>query len=67
MKKNTILTLCTIASTGSIVVGFALILATVAPHRTSEWGEEATKAIPQAMLVIGGLLALAICSFSGRD
>ena len=67
MKKDTIVTLCTIASIGTIVVGFALILATVGPHRTSEWGEEATKAIPQAILVFGGLLALAICSFSAND
>ena len=67
MKRHTMVTLCTIASIGSIVAGFALMLAALGPKRTSDWGEVATGFTPQAILIVGGLLALAICSSSGRD
>ena len=66
MNKNSIVTACTLASIGSILVGFALMLAALGPERTSNWGKVATGFTPQAILVAGGLLALAICGSFGR-
>ena len=67
MKNTTIIRICTIASLVSIVMGFALLLAALGPKRTSDWGEVAMGCVAQAILIAGGLLALAICSRPGRD
>ena len=67
MNNKTIVKICTIASVASIVTGFALLLAALGPHSTNKWGKAATECIPQTILIVGGVLALAICSFSSRD
>lgn len=67
MNNRTIVRICTIASVASILMGFALLLAALGPKKTSDWGAIAMGCLPQAILIVGGLLALAICSFSSRD
>lgn len=67
MKKDTILNVCTMTSAASIAVGFALLIAAIGGSRTSQWGEVTMGCTPQAILIVGGLLALAICSLSSRD
>ena len=67
MKRTTATAFCMIASIGSIAAGTGLILAALIPNRTSVWGEIAQGFTPQAILIAGGLLALAICSSSATD
>lgn len=67
MNQSTIIRICTLASLASIVIGFVLLLAALSPKRTSQWGEVAMGCTPQAILVAGGILGLAVCSLSRRD
>jgi len=67
MKKNPLTTLCIFASIGSILIGLALMIIALSPRMTSSWGEVAAGFTPQAILIAGGLLALAICSSKSSD
>jgi hypothetical protein len=67
MKKNTISTLCIFASIGSILAGVALMFAALSPKRPAKWGEVTIGFTPEAILIAGGLIALAICGSYNRD
>ncbi|NNC89727.1 MAG: hypothetical protein HKN82_14825 [Akkermansiaceae bacterium] len=67
MKRRTLVTFCIFASIASILVGVALMITSLIPAMTSEWGEVAAGFTPQAILISGGLIALAICGSCGRD
>jgi len=54
-------------ATVSILFGFALLLAAFAPARLSDWGDIASGCVPQVILIVGGLLAMAISSLSTSD
>jgi hypothetical protein len=67
MKNNPLTTLCIFASIGSILIGLALMITALSPKMTSSWGEVAEGFTPQAILIAGGLLSLAICSSKSSD
>ena len=64
LRGMTVTKICKVASTASILTGFALLLAALIPERSSNWGEVTMECTTQAILIVGGLLSLAICSFS---
>lgn len=63
-KRMKVTKFCTLASMASILTGFALLLAALRPHISSDWGEVAMECTTQAILIVGGILSLAICSLS---
>ena len=67
MKQHTVIKLCSIASIGAIAFGLTLILATLAPLRSANWGEAANHCLPQALIIAAGLVSLAICSLAKRE
>ena len=54
--------LSVLASIASILSGLILIIVTLSPKTTSEWGDATSGMLPQAVLIAGGLIALAILS-----
>jgi len=67
MKNNTLVSFCIFTSIGAILVGAAWTIAALAPEPSSQWGEVAAGCAAQAILIAGGLIALAICGSSNRD
>ena len=67
MNNNTLVTLCSLASIVAILSGAGLIIAALNQAMISEWGDVASGFTPQAILISGGLLALAICGSCSRD
>lgn len=67
MKNSTLKTLCVFASIGAILISFALMIVALSPRMTSSWGEVASGFTPHAILIVGGLISLAICSTKGSN
>ncbi|MFK7852306.1 MAG: hypothetical protein AB8D78_15120 [Akkermansiaceae bacterium] len=65
MKNSSLKTLCVFASIGSILMSLALMITALSPRMTSSWGEVASGFTPHAILIVGGLISLAICSSNG--
>ena len=59
--------LCIFASIGSILIGLAFMIIALRPRMSSSWGEVAAGFTPQAILIAGGLLSLALCSSKSSD
>ncbi len=57
-----LLGLSTLASIGSILCGVIFIIITLSDKTPSEWGEATAGMVPQALLIAGGVIALAILS-----
>ena len=55
------------ASIASILFGLLLVLANVSSRRMSEWGDAIPEMLPQAVLIAGGLIALAIVSTDSKS
>jgi hypothetical protein len=67
MKNNPLASLCIFASIGSILTGLALMITALSPKVSSSWGEVAAGFTPQAILIAGGLLSLAVCSSKSNN
>ena len=60
MNRTVLASICTWVSLVCILVGFGSIFAALQSERTANWGQIISGCTPQAILIAGGVVALAI-------